>query len=534
MSRPATGTVETKTLSDGTRVFKLRFHADGRREHEVLHERRNCMRLRRRRGTSGPRQSSSRTSSRASERASGASGTRHRRSRSERVPTFHEYASAWLEAKIDGVLGDRPIGRNTESDYRSRLANHLLPFFGEYRLDEIDAELCLAFKAHKLQEAAELRRAIEAAPTSRPSRATRPAARACDRSASSSTASPRSSMRPSTTGICRATRLAADGCASRCPSRPGRSSRWTSSSPSPTRPASRTAASRGRRSRLEPRPDRPPRRSATAGPPACGPATSPRSSASRRRPSRTTCAPASRGAGYVHRPPRHRRDPRRLGRARQRALRHAHPRPAPARGERRALPDPRREDRSGHPRGPGEPGSTRGARRPRRPAAGAPTCRRIPTPTSSRTPRRPHEPPASGELVRAAAGARVVTPGRARSARASQHDAAHAAPHVHLGRAAREPLRRALGHAPGRPRRLEDDDGRLRAAAAARRAPARRGVRRARARRHASRLYGRPRPTVNHRDTASIGESKLEPRAPTELGTRLGTRASRLRRRHRA
>jgi hypothetical protein len=23
-----------------------------------------------------------------------------------RVPTFHEYASAWLEAKIDGLLGD--------------------------------------------------------------------------------------------------------------------------------------------------------------------------------------------------------------------------------------------------------------------------------------------------------------------------------------------------------------------------------------------------------------------------------------------
>ena len=72
--------------------------------------------------------------------------------RSERVPTFHEYASTWLQAKIDGVLGDRPIGSNTESDYRSRLANHLLPFFGEYKLDEIDADLCVAFKAHKLRK----------------------------------------------------------------------------------------------------------------------------------------------------------------------------------------------------------------------------------------------------------------------------------------------------------------------------------------------------------------------------------------------
>ena len=42
MSRPATGTVETRSLGDGTRVFKLRFYVDGRREHEVLHERRDC------------------------------------------------------------------------------------------------------------------------------------------------------------------------------------------------------------------------------------------------------------------------------------------------------------------------------------------------------------------------------------------------------------------------------------------------------------------------------------------------------------
>ena len=37
------------------------------------------------------------------------------------------------------MLGDRPIDTNTENDYRWRLARHLLPFFGEYRLDEIDA-----------------------------------------------------------------------------------------------------------------------------------------------------------------------------------------------------------------------------------------------------------------------------------------------------------------------------------------------------------------------------------------------------------
>jgi integrase len=80
----------------------------------------------------------------------------------QRVPTFHEYASDWLGAKKAGILGDRPIGPHTEADYRSRLANHLLPYFGRYRIDEITAEDCLGFKAHKLKEAGELRRAIEA------------------------------------------------------------------------------------------------------------------------------------------------------------------------------------------------------------------------------------------------------------------------------------------------------------------------------------------------------------------------------------
>jgi integrase len=60
------------------------------------------------------------------------------------------------------VLGDRPIDANTQSDYRWRLSRHLLPFFGEYRLDEIDARLCQAFKAYKLREASELRAAIAA------------------------------------------------------------------------------------------------------------------------------------------------------------------------------------------------------------------------------------------------------------------------------------------------------------------------------------------------------------------------------------
>ncbi|MHB1539460.1 MAG: tyrosine-type recombinase/integrase [Solirubrobacteraceae bacterium] len=76
------------------------------------------------------------------------------------VPTFHEYATWWLNAKIDGTLGARPIDANTQADYRWRISTHLLAFFASYRLTEIDRELCLQFKAHKLAEARQLEQAI--------------------------------------------------------------------------------------------------------------------------------------------------------------------------------------------------------------------------------------------------------------------------------------------------------------------------------------------------------------------------------------
>ena len=64
--------------------------------------------------------------------------------------------------------------------------------------------------------------------------------------------------------------------------------------------------------------------------------------------------------------------------------------------------------------------------------------------------------------------ARVHPLGRSRTSAAPEHHAAHPASDLHLHCAAGEPLRRPLGDAPGRARRLEDDDGRLRPAAAAR------------------------------------------------------------------
>jgi integrase len=166
MGRQSSGQVVVDTLADGTRAFRLRFRADARRERLTLHERRDCdcgcaggwtertarieldnvlARIRAGVWQRPP----------ASTRADHARGV-------AAAPTFHEYASWWLQAKVDGVIGHKPIDANTRADYRWRLTAHLLPFFGAYRLDEIDRRLCLRFKEVKLREAEELRAAIAA------------------------------------------------------------------------------------------------------------------------------------------------------------------------------------------------------------------------------------------------------------------------------------------------------------------------------------------------------------------------------------
>ena len=71
------------------------------------------------------------------------------------------YAAAIVAAGTS-VYGDKPISDSTAADYRWRFRCHLNPYFRHLRLDEIDRDLCLAFKAHKLAEARELREAIAA------------------------------------------------------------------------------------------------------------------------------------------------------------------------------------------------------------------------------------------------------------------------------------------------------------------------------------------------------------------------------------
>lgn len=165
MARPAKGTITPEVAGDGTLCFRLRFPAHGKRETVRLHERRDCecgcgggwnertvavelenilARVRAKVWTPPQRQPLSPASSPVE------------------MPTFQEYSSRWLQAKIDGVLGTKPATKNTEHYYRWLIESHLLPFFAAYRLDQIDRELCLAFKAHKLRQARELREAIAA------------------------------------------------------------------------------------------------------------------------------------------------------------------------------------------------------------------------------------------------------------------------------------------------------------------------------------------------------------------------------------
>jgi hypothetical protein len=116
MPPAATGSIRTVALSDGTRAFYLRFRVDGRRTRVILHERKGCQC-----GCGGgwdePGARNELGNIIARVRAGVWRPTEPLHQAPEAMPTFHEYASAWLQAKVDGVLGDTPIDANTELGY---------------------------------------------------------------------------------------------------------------------------------------------------------------------------------------------------------------------------------------------------------------------------------------------------------------------------------------------------------------------------------------------------------------------------------
>src|SRR5688572_28159453 len=64
----------------------------------------------------------------------------------ERVPTFHEFASEWLEARR------HEFAARTTEDYELALSHHLLPFFAKHKLSEITAQEVDRYKAAKVRQ----------------------------------------------------------------------------------------------------------------------------------------------------------------------------------------------------------------------------------------------------------------------------------------------------------------------------------------------------------------------------------------------
>ena len=79
------------------------------------------------------------------------------------IPTFHEYASAWLERRrLEGGRRGGGLSPAGVADLEWRLSYHLLPFFARMRLDEIRIEDVDRFRLVKVRERDAIEKAIAA------------------------------------------------------------------------------------------------------------------------------------------------------------------------------------------------------------------------------------------------------------------------------------------------------------------------------------------------------------------------------------
>lgn len=165
MPKEATGTIESHLLADGTRAFHLRVRVHGKRERIVLHERPGCAC-----GCGGGWDEPCARTEMGNILARVRAGVWERPApplplvaveTQEEVPPYDEYADWWLQAKVDGVIGEKPISRNTKGGYRWRLG-YSRRFFAGVPVDEINRHHSLAFKAHLLAGAREQEEALKA------------------------------------------------------------------------------------------------------------------------------------------------------------------------------------------------------------------------------------------------------------------------------------------------------------------------------------------------------------------------------------
>jgi integrase len=165
MPRPATGTMEPRTLADGSRAFRIRVRINGQREPIVLHERHGCTC-----GCGGGWDEPSARTEMGNILARIRAGVWERpeppptlvaTAAGGEVPTYDEYAGWFLQAKVDGVIGEKPIAPNTRKKDKWRLG-YSRRFFAGIPVDEINENLALEFKADLLAEAREQQEAIAA------------------------------------------------------------------------------------------------------------------------------------------------------------------------------------------------------------------------------------------------------------------------------------------------------------------------------------------------------------------------------------
>lgn len=139
MSRRATGQVVERQLKGG-RVFALRFRAYGKRRYLTL----------------GTVEEGWTRHKAAEELANVLADVRRgiwrpddRPEAAEPVPepTFHEFASEWLQG-----LRSEGLSENTLKDYSWQLCNHLLPFFARHRLSEISIAEVDRYRQEKVRE----------------------------------------------------------------------------------------------------------------------------------------------------------------------------------------------------------------------------------------------------------------------------------------------------------------------------------------------------------------------------------------------
>ena len=155
------GSLHTRTLADDTRVFRLRFNADGRRQILSLHERQGCGC-----GCGGGWDASEARRELADMLAKVRLGIWRRPTGAVRArragsgTSFDSYARRWLGAKAEGAFGE--IRAGTAAGYRCCVERHLLPAFEDCLVEEIDRARCLRLKATLIANARELREATAA------------------------------------------------------------------------------------------------------------------------------------------------------------------------------------------------------------------------------------------------------------------------------------------------------------------------------------------------------------------------------------